>query len=314
MKIEQALTGQKVWGWELAGYLFLAGVGAGAYLLGFILELIDTSLVPITRFTVVLSAPVVILGTIFLILDLGRKNLFFLAGARPASSWIARGTIIISVFILLDLLYIAGWVWPLNWLETMPGLRLTLASIITLFSVLTLIYTGLVLGAARPITFWKTGLLPLLFLLSGLSTGVMAAILYSAIAGLSTGISTEPSLKILAYADVVIIILETATTAVYLIRMSNIREADMSMHNVLKGRYAPHFWVGVVFAALVLPFAFAVYHALLTGETGAFTLVTTIVYSVIGLIGGFSLRYVIVAGGTFMPIDVMGTPVPDQTN
>ena len=85
------------------------------------------------------------------------------------------------------------------------------------------------------------------------------------------------------------------------------------MHNVLKGRYAPHFWAGVVFAALVLPFAFAVYHALVTTETGAFMPVATIVYSVIGLIGGFFLRYVIVAGGTFMPIDVMGTPVPGQT-
>ena len=109
MKIEEAVKGQKVWGWELAWYLFLAGVGAGAYLLGFVLELVDADLVPISRITVIFSAPIVILGTIFLILDLGRKPLFFLACAQPSSSWIARGTIILTVFIILDLLYIFGW-------------------------------------------------------------------------------------------------------------------------------------------------------------------------------------------------------------
>ena len=41
MNIEEALKPQRVWGWGVAVYLFLVGIGAGTYLVGFILNLIN---------------------------------------------------------------------------------------------------------------------------------------------------------------------------------------------------------------------------------------------------------------------------------
>ena len=56
-KMEEALNAQKVWGWKIAAYLFLAGVGAGAYLVGFAFNLTRPEFMLLSKLTVLIAAP-----------------------------------------------------------------------------------------------------------------------------------------------------------------------------------------------------------------------------------------------------------------
>lgn len=308
MKIEEAVNGQKVWGWKLAAYLFLAGAGAGAYLVGFITNLIYPELVIVTKVGILLGAPLVITGILFLIMDLGRETRAFLAFSQPGSSWIARGTIIITVFVLLDLIYLATWIWPVTLLEGVPSLHSALGCIVAIFAFLTLIYTGMVLGAAKPIAFWDPIVLPWLFLISGVSVGIMGVAFSLSVYGLSTDLTFEQPLTLLARYDTFIIIFEALIIGFYLWKTYQVRAARVSVHMVTKGMLAKYFWGGVVVAGLVVPFAFAIYGAYMS--TAIPILVLTVLSSIIGLVGGFMLRYTIVAGGASMPLTVNGTLVP----
>src|SRR3972149_6799190 len=104
---------QRLWKWEIAIYLYLAGMGAGSYIIGMA-----------THWTVYPKQPLIILGfnldlaklalfwgpilvaigAPFLILDLGIKRRFLYACFNPKTSWVARGFLILSAFIVLGLM------------------------------------------------------------------------------------------------------------------------------------------------------------------------------------------------------------------
>ena len=56
---------QKGWNWMVAVYLFLGGVGSGAYVVGAIAGFIGWT--DIARVGVIISLPVVVVGTFFLV-------------------------------------------------------------------------------------------------------------------------------------------------------------------------------------------------------------------------------------------------------
>jgi len=308
--MEKALNTQKVLGWKIAAYLFLVGMGAGAYLAGFVFNLIHPEFALLSKLTVLLSAPLVIVSLLFLILDLGRKTPFYLTFLRPLSSWIARGTIIVTIFIILNLIHIGLWIWPSTWLAGAPGLHLALGSVASVFAVLTLIYTGLLLGSAKPIPFWNTSFLSVLFLVSGISMGIMGAALFLSVYGLSAGLAIHQPLMFLACYDAFIIIVEALIIYFYLWRMHQLTATRTSARMVLRGSLAALFWGGVVAAGLVVPFVAEIYKTYLPTVNPVAVLALTAVASILGLAGGFILRYIIVAGGIRAPLNAKGVSVP----
>ncbi len=309
MEMTQTLAAQKVWGWKVAAYLFLAGMGAGAYLIGFILSLANPEFILLYKVAIILAAPLVIVGMLLLVLDLGQKTLAPLVLLRPLSSWIARGSIIVTVFVIIDLIHIGLWIWPATWLAARPDSLLVVGSIGSVFAVLTMIYTGLLLGAAKPISFWSPVILPVLFLVSGVSTGMMGVAFILSIYGLSAGVAGE-QLLVLARYDVFLIIVEALIIGFYLYRMHQLAEARISAGMVLTGSLAVRFWGGVVVAGLVIPFVVELYDAYLSAAAPGAMLVPTAVASIIGLFGGLMLRHIIVAGGARMPLNVEGVLLP----
>ena len=71
---------QREWGWLIAAYLFLGGVGAGAYTIaamnGFAGEGLDAA----TSVGLWIGFPALLIGTVFLLADLGTPSRAFLAG------------------------------------------------------------------------------------------------------------------------------------------------------------------------------------------------------------------------------------------
>ena len=136
------LKAQSKWGWLIASYLFLAGLGGGAYVTGVVADFVGGDWVALAKIGVALGFPCVLVGSVFLIADLGTPANFWRAFMRPGTSWVARGTIIISIFMVIGFLHIALWLWPFGVLEEGSGVRHVIGVVGAVFAFGTMIYTG----------------------------------------------------------------------------------------------------------------------------------------------------------------------------
>jgi formate-dependent nitrite reductase membrane component NrfD len=281
---------QVEWRWLIAAYLFLAGVGGGAYLAGVIADLAggpDWALA--SKIGVFLGVPCVLIGTLFLLADLGTPMNAWRVWMKPKTSWIARGTIIIVLFMIFAAIHTALWIWPFAGpLAENEGARHLIAILGAVFAFLTVIYTGLLLGYSQPISLWHTALLPVLFFVSAMSTGLLAIMLV----GQSFGIDPA-QLNLLAQIDVGIEVFEMFVLIVFLYNAYRTVESRFSAQRILSGAVASIFWLGVIGCGLVLPFFLE-----LQGGHGA----TAALAALLGLFGGLCLRYTVLAGGMLSPI------------
>ena len=92
---------QTEWGWLVAIYLFLGGVGAGAYTIAALNSFLGKTLEPSTAVGLWISFPALLIGSLCLLADLGSPSRAVLAGMKPRTSWIARGFWIISLFMAI---------------------------------------------------------------------------------------------------------------------------------------------------------------------------------------------------------------------
>ena len=287
------LVTQKSWGWRVATYLFLAGLGSGSTLVGIASGFLFRSSSIVTKVGLFTGLPCVIVGCLFLFIDLGRPSLFHLIIRRPKDSWIARGFFILSGFILLGLALILFWIgpWPLS--KAWSSLWKVLGCIAAVFAFLTSIYPALLLGCS-PIPLWNTPILPVLFLVSSVSMGIAAIVLCTVhVLGLPS-----QEVSFLVDLDAFLIVLEIFLLLLYFHGMKPSGTAKISVRKILVERFAPLFWGGVVLIGLVIPFVLEL--------AGGWTLLPALFV----LIGGYLLRYVIVLGGIKIPLSVQGVILP----
>lgn len=170
---------QGAWHSLIAAYLFLGGLGGGVVALG---ALHDLFLQPNTEqadrqpatFSVLTGLASLALGSLFLLLDLEQplKAIYALSNPR---SWITWGVIFILLYMLTGALY----VWPyLRRRKVTTGFQRSMGVSAAVFGLLVAIYTGFLLAGSTGIPFWNTPALPLLFMVSGLSTGAALLMLY----------------------------------------------------------------------------------------------------------------------------------------
>ena len=135
------LKAQSKWSWLIAAYLFLAGLGGGAYVTGAVAGFLgEQEWAGVAKIGVCLGFPCVAVGCIFLLVDLGSPAKFWRAGMRPNTSWVARGTIIITIFMILGAIHIISGVWPSNTLVESIGVRHFLSILGILFAFGTMTY------------------------------------------------------------------------------------------------------------------------------------------------------------------------------
>jgi len=260
------LRPQKEWKEMIAIYLYLAGMGAGSFIIGTLLEWLGVKLNPpflhsidLFGYTLNLSkvpilwGPIMVsIGAPFLILDLGIKWRFMYACLNPRTSWVARGFIILSIFIVFGLILLAKSVLPFKWLLAQSALWRVLEIIAFAFAFATAIYTGVLLKATKSIPLWNTSLLPLLFLVSALSTGSMAIILST----LGTGLfphDSEP-LKVLMHGEQMLVVIEGFVLYLFLSRRYRAAEQGKdSVRLLLFGEMKLIFWGGIVLLGFIFP-------------------------------------------------------------
>ena len=295
--MEEMLKGRFVFGWKVIVYLFLAGIGGGAAAVGATFYLIHPEAETVTRASVILGPPLVLIGCLLLFTDLGRPGAVFRALSRPHHAWISRGSIILTVFILLGAIYFGSWIWPSQGLKGSSAFHSVLNVLYGIFGALTVIYTGFLFDTTRSIPFWSTPILPLLFLVSGVSAGVFALILSLLI----SGGSGDPWISRLSQFDAFVLVFEALILFFYLHGMHEVTAARASVRRVVRGDLSLPFWVGIVLIGLVIPFLLEVIWG---GEPFPMVLA-----SLCGLAGGLYVRYVVVSGAVKAPLNADGVLV-----
>ena len=287
---------QVEWGWLLIWDFFLAGTGAGAYLSGIMAEYLGDKNRVAAKIGVFLSAPLVIAGIIFLMLDLGHPERFMYV-FNSATSLITFGSMFITAFLIVSVIHIGFWIWPFKLLEKATVLRRALGIIGAVLALGVMIYPGVAMSLTS-VPLWVTGLLPLLFIgvatLCGVAaTTMVLSIYYARSAGDvkeqalgSMKAMVTPLLVLSAFVLVVLFFFTMATASIGPVGLE-------STALLTTGSFAPLFWGGLIIAGLILPIVL-----LGMGVRGSarFPLFAA-VSSILLLTGGLVLRYLVVSAG-----------------
>lgn len=280
---------QKEWGWLIAAYLFLGGVAGGAYTMGAINSLMGKGPAS-TSMALWIAFPALLIGTLFLIADLGTPSRAVLAGMKPGTSWIARGTWIISIFMVLSFVHLV--------LEKFMGVTGTPMSVLTglgmIFAIGTMAYTGILLGASKGIPFWRSGVVPAVFVVSALVTGHFAVVLGMILTG------AESSYRTVSQEGILLVIFEVLAIFFFLQAAFKTPDSRESAERILKKTM---FVVGYIILGLAAPMVLMllVYSSPSGGGAGLVT-----VGAVLGLIGGLVLRQAVLVCGALPTLNMGG--------
>ncbi len=303
------LRPQKEWKEIIAVYLYLAGMGAGSFVIGTLiswtgarLEPPFLSFIPLFGYTLNLSevpifwGPILVaIGAPFLILDLGIKWRFMYACLNPRTSWVARGFIILSIFIVFGFILLAKSILPFEWLHANSPLWRIPEGMALFFAFATAIYTGVLLKATKSVPLWNTNLLPILFLVSALSTGSMSVILST----LGTGFFSHDAgpLKVLMGGEQVLVVIEGIVLYLFLSRRYRAAEQGKdSVRLLLFGEMKMIFWGGVVLLGFIFP---VVLENIASFFPGNFVLI-------------FAAGIFLLCGGFFLRLGILHAGIKDQ--
>ncbi len=312
--------GQTAWGWLIAIYLFLGGLGAGAFLIACAIEWAGIryryEFCPGTLVGAGVSGAAVGLGALLLIFDLGAgktqpwRILWMFINPTSVMTW---GIWILSIFIPLGLLY--GLVELLSqmpswdaWLrKKLPWFRADwrevkrpLTIVGSIFAVATAVYTGVLISAVGPaIPLWSAPIfpgapipmLPVLFLVSAISTGMGLVFDLVGTIALPEIVQRYPLLPVF---HLMLIGLEAILIGLLLLSAFSLGGAGaFSASLITGGPFSVVFWVMVVFLGLFLPFVIHVYAI----GAGRHSPVWGIVSGVGIVVAGLFLRYIIIFAG-----------------
>jgi formate-dependent nitrite reductase membrane component NrfD len=289
-------------------YLFLAGMGAGAFLTAIVAEIYNKVMFrPLIRAGLVLSGILVGLGMPFLIADLGAgrtqpwRLIWLISNPTSPMTW---GVWVLTPFIPLAL--VLGWLevdffnppWrAARWFRALAlRWRTRLLQIGALLALAIAIYTGLLLGVVHGVPLWNTSILPMLFFVSALSTGLAACVVYSqftAVHAEHDGVHLAKSYFYVNQIHSALIVTETVFIFCWLFIVANGSvTAAQSVQLLLTGEYSLYFWIGIVFFGIVDPMLIYFYEVVL-GKPLSPNWILISDSSVI--LGGLVLRYLVIA-------------------
>jgi polysulfide reductase chain C len=306
------------WGWLIAIYLFLGGMGAGSFLIASVFELSGLryrhDFCPTCMAGAGVSGPLLLIGTVLLVFDLG-------AGLREPwriplmftnfSSVMTWGIWILTLFLPLCFAYFL-----LELMQTHPGmlawagqkqailpkrLRLVPETLNyrrikrvvcgagAVLAVGTAVYTGVLLAVVEAVPFWNTPVLPALFFVSAISTGMGLTFDLSATLAVPEIHRRYAAMPLI---HMLFIGLEVLLLALLMIvAFTRGGEAEESARLILIGNRSVVFWVVVMGFGMVYPFLVHVYafarhsHGFFSGILSGAGIV----------VAGLFVRYLIVA-------------------
>ena len=294
--------GHLMWDWQIPVYLFLGGIVAGLMILSGLKAVRNTKVEKSEQFRLISwLVPVILsLGMLALFLDITNKinvmRFYFAFKPEAPMSW---GSWILILVYPVSVLFALSEL-PLKWREKLSksgpgkilvdiarwsqveGVKKILSWGSIILGISMGIYTGILLSNFNSTPLWNSAILGPLFLTSGLSTGAAFILLF--------GVNKEER-KELGRLDLVFIIVEIALIGLFIISLTNGREAQQEAVGFLVGgQFTAAFWSLVVIAGLFVPFILEMFE--LAGRNHSRWLAPSLV-----LVGGLALRWILVFAG-----------------
>ena len=206
---------------------------------------------------------------------------------KPKTSWIARGFIFIMLFIGFTFiqLILSFWFPGTAWVTVF----MVLAGI---FAFAQSIYTGFAVSYVSAIKIWNSAIVPILFVICGL-TGGLAVLLDITIVGGDHAqiVALENIIRVMLIVFAIII-------GVYLWNTTYSGTAARdAVARLVGGNISAIFWIGVVLFGIIIPITISV--STYFAEAASALLLTAVVSEIIG---GIALRYVILKAGMYSPL------------
>ena len=311
---------QTVWGWQPALYLFLGGLGAGAFVVAALLR-------QITRGHKKVVAIAMWSAIIFLVVGLGcllmevsapvRAAMLWQSFSNLGSSWMAIGAWLLFAGVVVCGVAAVANTEPLiailrKRVSLSEGAVAKAGSICSVLGALlafgVAVYTGVLLMSAPGVPLWNTVWLPALFTVSAMDTGVaFVALLICVFEPAAHGVS-----KKLETATVCLIVLEAIALVGFLgyalsggdplfdtMAPGYAATAAVSAEAWLTGQLALPFWLLLVAIGLVLPLACALAQVLGNPRCGR---ALGFVGAAGVLVGGCTLRFITLLAGAHVDI------------
>ena len=239
---------EPIWGAIIAWYLFLAGLGGGAFITSAFLGWRHPEAVSMRKVGHLIAPIAVIVGLVLLMFDAegGLHNpLRFALLLTNFGSVMTWGVVFLGGFTVVALVVVV-----LDFLKKSVPVWLDIVGVV--FAVCVGAYTGALLGVCKTLPLWNNALLPILFLVSAVSAGA-ASVLLVAVIRHADEFNRVGVLKKVHFCLPIIELVLVA--ALMFITSSNSVAGWNSVMSLLIGQYAPLFWIGLVLIGLVLPTA-----------------------------------------------------------
>lgn len=281
-------------------YLFLGGAGSGAFVVSVLLgwgvrrsgARPGSALLKLASLGEAIGLATVLLGVVFLLGDLGRIDRAYTIFLHPTYSAVAVGAWAILLFSLCAFYVIAVQHSSLR--EFSPKLTVGVEVAGVVFALVIMVYTGVLLAGMQSVALWASPFVPVLFILSSLSTGIALVLVCALFLEISP--RTWEMVRLVARIDAVVIAVEIVAFAAFLFVMAAGPETTNAAGLMLGGSLAETFWLGYVACGLLFPLAIELF-ALRRYKPS-----TGVLLGVLILVGGFCLRYLIVTAGAHEPV------------
>ncbi|MEA5019856.1 MAG: NrfD/PsrC family molybdoenzyme membrane anchor subunit [Gordonibacter sp.] len=287
---------EPVWEAPIIWYLFLAGLGAGAFATASFLRWRHPQAVVMRHIAHIIAPIAVAIGLVLLMFDATagfHDPLRFALLLTNPFSVMMWGVVFLSLFMVIACVALV-----MDFLKKETPAWLEIVG--TALAVCVAIYTGVLLGVCRPYPLWNNALLPILFLVSALSSGA-ASVLLAAVFARPEEFNKVGVLKKFHFCFPLIELLLLASLV--FITGFNSPAGIASVANLISGSYAFWFWIGLVLVGLVLPTALEtglLFFSSKEFEESRAAHALSAASDVGVLVGGFLLRFLIVSAAVPM--------------
>ena len=216
------------------------------------------------------------------------------------TSWIARGVLFTTVFVVLGFVQLVSShvtsnttalsdSGPSAWVAAVDLLVRILAGI---FAVLTGVYCGFMMSYCKSVPFWNTGLLPFVILNAGIADGLALVMGVGVFTGGIDFHTIESAIRVTLGINALLL-------ATYLGNATyRSKIAEQSVRELVVGGLSVIFWLGIVVFGIVAPLSIS-----LAGLFGGNASVPLLVGAILcHTVGAFALKYALLKAGIHKPV------------
>lgn len=281
----------EAYGFWILAYFFLAGMGGGSFIVSALAKIFGKEKYKAVTDVGAVCAPVMVaLGGFFLVFDLARpERVFTMLFRFNPTSPVSWGGMFIGLFMVISMIYLYYLFIAKDDAKVELFARIGIVVAIALTS-----YTAFLISMAKARPLWHSAVMPPLFLISSCISGLALVLLVvNILKKYPAGSDVLHRLGRILIILIIIDIFFLNDMYVLYIGMGEAREVALLL---LIGKFAFLFWVIEVLIGSLAPIA------ILYSKKLAPFRAMQIVAAILSLVGVFTMRYIIVIIGQYLPI------------